>query len=141
MDWLDTILEEHKEYESPTNFWYWSALTAISAVMKDNVWINRGGLFNLYPNIYTILYADSGLKKGPPISMARQLVKMVGNTKIISGRSSVQGIIKELASAETQPGGQINLKAHGFICASELSAALVEDKAALDILTDLYDRI
>jgi hypothetical protein len=31
-------------------------------------------------------------------------------------------------------------KACGFICSSELSASLVEDKAALDILTDLFDR-
>jgi hypothetical protein len=143
MDWLDTILAEHKEYESPTNFWYWGALTAVSAVMKDSVWIDRGGLFDLYPNIYTIFYADSGLKKGPPIAMARKLVKLVNNTKIISGRSSIQGILKELSAVgESQPGGNIRVnKAHGFICSSELSASLVADPAALDILTDLYDRI
>jgi len=140
MSWLDDILKQHENYESPMNFWYWSALTAISAVVKDNVWIDRY-LYKLYPNVYTILYADSGLKKGPPISMAKQLVRAVGNTKIISGRSSIQGIIKELGMTETKPGGIVNTKAHGFICASELSASLVEDKAALDILTDLYDRI
>lgn len=141
MNWLKTIVEQHAEYESPIMFWWWSAITAISAVVKDNVWINRGGLFDLYPNIYTILYADSGLKKGPPISMAKQLVKEVGNTKIISGRSSIQGILSHLARSESKPGGMIEKKSAGFICASELSSSLVRDEAALDILTDLYDRI
>jgi hypothetical protein len=77
MDWLDTILAEHKEYESPTNFWYWGALTAVSAVMKDSVWIDRGGLFDLYPNIYTIFYADSGLKKGTWIYLLVRIKRII----------------------------------------------------------------
>lgn len=138
--WLDNIVSLHAEYEAPLSFWRWSALAAISAVVKDNVWINRGGLFNQYPNIYVLLYADSGLKKGAPIFMAKQMVKHVNNTKLISGRSSIQGILKILGTAETRPGGQVMNNAACFICASELSSSLVRDEAALTILTDLYDR-
>jgi hypothetical protein len=87
-----------------------------------------------------MLHAESGLKKGPPISMARQLVKPVNNTRIISGRSSIQGILKDLGTAFTQPGGKIVSKSVAFICSSELSSSIVEDKVATKILTDLYDR-
>ena len=87
-----------------------------------------------------MLHAESGLKKGPPISMARQLVKPVNNTRIISGRSSIQGILKDLGTAYTQPGGKIQTKSVAFICSSELSSSIVEDKVATKILTDLYDR-
>lgn len=139
MSWINQVLEQHKEFESPLNFWFWSGLTAISAVVKDNIWVDRH-LFLLYPNIYVILYADSGLKKGPPINLAKKLVKDVNNTRVISGRSSIQGIIAALGSGKTSENQPINTKATGFICASELASALVEDKAALDILTDLYDR-
>lgn len=139
MSWLLELVEQHKELESPTSFWWWSAITAVSAVVKDNVWITRQ-IFNQYPNIYVMLYADSGLKKGPPINMAKKLVRMVNNTRIISGRSSIQGIMKEMGTAYTAPGGIVFSKATAFICSSELSASIVEDKAALDILTDLYDR-
>lgn len=97
-------------------------------------------IYNLYPNIYVMLHAESGLKKGPPISMARQLVKPVNNTRIISGRSSIQGILKDLGTAYTQPGGKIMNKSVAFICSSELSSSIVEDKVATKILTDLYDR-
>jgi hypothetical protein len=139
MTWLETLLGQHSELESPTNFWLWGGLAAISAVVKDNVWINRQ-IYNLYPNIYVMFHAESGLKKGPPISMAKQLVKAAGGTRIISGRSSIQGILKDLGTARTEPGGKVNGKATAFICSSELTSSIVEDKVATDILTDLYDR-
>jgi hypothetical protein len=139
-NWLDELVLQHSELESPKSFWMWSGLAAISAVIKDNVWLNRAGAYKLYPNIYVILHADSGLKKGPPISLAKDLVKSVNNTRVISGRSSIQGILKKLGTAYTVPGGKVINKSVGFVCASELSSALVEDMAALTILTDLYDR-
>ena len=139
MTWLEKILAQHTELESPTNFWMWGALAAISAVVKDNIWIDRQ-IYNLYPNIYVMFHAESGLKKGPPISMAKQLVRGVGGTRIISGRSSIQGILKELGTAQTQPGGKVINKSTAFICSSELTSSIVEDKVATDILTDLYDR-
>lgn len=139
MSWLTDIQEQHKELESPRSFWYWSALVTVSAVLKDSVWVDRQ-IYNLYPNIYVMLYADSGLKKGPPINMAKKLIRSVGNNRVFAGRSSIQGILKDLGTAYTTPGGVIMNKATGAIISSELSASLVEDKAALDILTDLYDR-
>jgi len=137
--WLDKLLAQHSELESPTNFWLWGGMAAISAVVKDNVWLDRQ-IYNLYPNIYVMFHAESGLKKGPPISMAKQLVRAVGGTRIISGRSSIQGILKELGTAQTQPGGRVINKSCAFICSSELTSSIVEDKVATDILTDLYDR-
>jgi len=139
MSWLDDLIGQHSELESPMNFWKRGALAALSAVVKDNVWIDRH-IHNLYPNIYVMFHAESGLKKGPPISMAKQLVKGVGGTRVISGRSSIQGILKELGTAQTQPGGRVINKSCAFICSSELTSSIDEDKVATDILTDLYDR-
>lgn len=138
-NWLDCLVEQHKELESPLSFWLWGGLAAISAVVKDQVWINRH-LYNLYPNVYIMLHAESGLKKGPPIAMAKKLVQAVGNTRVISGRSSIQGILKRLGTAQTQPGGKVQADSAAFICSSELSSSIVEDKVATTILTDLYDR-
>jgi hypothetical protein len=140
MNWVQEIVNLHSELESPESFWRWGALAALSAVMKDNVWINLQ-IFNLYPNIYVMYHADSGLKKGPAVNMAKKLVKTVNNTRVITGRGSIQGILKELGTAQTQPGGKVNAKSVAFICSSELSSSIVEDKVATKILTDLYDRI
>lgn len=143
MTWVTDLVEQHQELESPLSFWYWSLLCAISATVKDNVWLNRQ-IYDIYPNIYVMLHAESGLKKGPPVSMARRLVSTVNNTKIISGRSSIQGILKDLGTGAgySMPGGKIvkQEKSVAFICSSELSSSIVEDKVATKILTDLYDR-
>src|SRR5690348_8103276 len=121
MNWLDEIVAQHAELESPQSFWRWSALAALSAVVKDRIWMDRQ-IYKLYPNIYVMLHAESGMKKGPPISMAKQLVSPLKVTKIISGRSSIQGILKELGTAHTQPGGKVQTASVAFICSSELSS-------------------
>lgn len=139
MSWIDTVVEQHKEFESPLNFWRWAAIASISAVVKDNVYLSQH-MFNMYPNIYVMFHADSGMKKGPPVNLAKRLVQKVGNTRVISGRSSIQGILKEMAMGESKPGQPVNKKAVAFICSSELSSSIVEDKVATTILTDLYDR-
>jgi hypothetical protein len=140
MSWLQELLRQHEELESPPAFWYWAGLCSISAVVKDNVYLERGGAFNTYPNIYVLLHAGSGLKKGPPVALARRLVTRVNNTRIISGRASIQGILKELSQAQTKPGGVIEKNSSCFYVASEFSSSLVADPAAMTILTDLYDR-
>lgn len=139
MTWLEKLLSQHNELESPTNFWLWGGLAAISAVVKDNIWLDRQ-IYNLYPNIYVMFHAESGLKKGPPISMAKQLVRGVGGVRTISGRSSIQGILKEMGTAQTSPGGKVNNKSAVFVCSSELTSSIVSDPVAMDIFTDLYDR-
>lgn len=143
-NWLDEILEATKELEPPRKFFYWSALAAISAVVKKNVYLRKrkkkATAYILYPNIYAFLIGDSAtVRKGVPIKMARKLVKAVDNTRIISGRSSIQGIIKEIATAYTTETGKIRDTSSCFICASEFRASLVSDPQALAILTDLYD--
>lgn len=140
MSWLDKLVKQHSELESPLSFWRWAGIASISAVVKDNVYLNKQ-IYKLYPNVYIMLHADSGLKKGPPISMAKQLVSKVNNTRVISGRSSIQGILKDMGTAVTdQKSGKVISTSTAFICSNELTSSIVGDKVAADILTDLYDR-
>jgi hypothetical protein len=146
LSWLDDFLDARQNFESPRKFFYWSALAAISAVVKRNVYVRKRDAetkrtnYILYPNIYVFLVGDSAVvRKGPPIKAARKLVKAVNNTRIISGRASVQGIIKELATAYSREDGPPITDAAAFICASEFKSSLVSDPQALSILTDIFD--
>lgn len=138
---VEEFMEASKDAEAPKSFFYWAALCAISAVIKRNVWIPRTipGMPRTFPNIFVFLVAESGLRKGVAISFAKQLVGAVNNTRIISGRSSIQGIISALGTAYTLPDGHVISKAHGFISSSEFASSIVRDPDALTILTDLYD--
>lgn len=143
MSWLNELLDQTKDYESPKQFWYWSALAALSAVVKDRVWVERAGDLPVYLNIYVFLFAKSGFRKGPPIDLAARLVRKMGNTRVIKGRSSVEAIIdelKEVQTVEKDSKKTLLTESCGFIIASEFSSAIVRSEQALNILTDLYDR-
>jgi hypothetical protein len=140
MDFINLFIEYTKEYESPTSFWKWAAYTAIASVCRDNVHTKFGEL-KIYPNIYTLLLADSAVhRKGNPVKVCERLVHLVRNTKVISGRSSIQAILDELSRGETNPEtGKILKGGSCLFSAPELSAGIVSDPDAVKILTDIYD--
>ena len=80
------------------------------------------------------------MRKGPPVAIAKALVEEVDNTRVISGRNTIQSIIKELSTAITkQNGGPPILDAIGFINAPEFALFMIQDPQALTVLTDLFD--
>lgn len=138
MSFLDQLLEYTKEAESPRSFFLWSGLAAISAVVKRNIWINKG-FYSLYPNVYIMLVARSGLRKGYPVKLAQRLVEALETTKVISGRNSIQSIVQELSRQWTLEGGKVLTGAQAFLVNDELGTFLVDDPQAQSILTTLYD--
>lgn len=137
--WLDDLVKAHQNMEAPSSYYYWSGLAVLSAITRKQVYLNR---FNdpLYPNIYVMIISErSGLRKGAPINLARKLLLEVQNTRVFSGRYSIQGMIKELSNATTLENGTVITDAHGIMLADEFSAYLVDDPRAFDILTGLYN--
>jgi Protein of unknown function (DUF3987) len=140
MSFVESVLYYTKDSESPRRYYYWSALASIAAVVKDNVYLDRF-YSKLYPNIYVLLVGRSGLRKGPPVNLAKFLVTSVNNTKLYAGRVSIQGVIADLSKTKTSKnGGPPNVDANGFLVASEFASFIIRDPDALTILTDLYDR-
>lgn len=95
--------------------------------------------YKLYPNIYVFLVAKSGLRKSNPVTLIKKITQESSAVRIISGRNSVQAILKDLGKAHSVEGGGVIKDASGFLCSGELAAFLVKDPEALTILTDLYD--
>lgn len=86
-----------------------------------------------------MLLGESGLGKGYPINLAKNLVTAASVTRVIAGRSSIQAIVKELATTRTAENKQPISDSRGFIVNGELSTAIIQDPDSLTILTDLYD--
>jgi predicted transcriptional regulator len=141
MSWLNLLHDATKEAETPRSFILWSGICSIAAVVSPNVWLNKAGKYHLSPNIYCLLVAKSGLGKSLPIFMAKKLVTMVGNTRVISGRSTIQKIIMDLSKSETdEKTGIAKFKdARGFIVSGEFSVSMQSDTDLFTILTDIYD--
>lgn len=138
--WIDLIQKETDAAETPRSYIYWAGLSAISAVIAPNVWLNRGGVYLLRPNLYVLLIGHSGLGKGLPIAIAKRLATKVGSSRVISGRNSIQAIIKGLSEPHTNTvANKQVMDARGFIVSGEFATLLLQDDQALTILTDLYD--
>jgi len=138
--WLEQVLESTKGSESPKEYYYWAALSAMSAVVANNIYLDRF-YYKLWANIYVILVGRSGLRKGPPVQLAKALVEEVDNTRVFAGRSSIEAIISELATASTSKNGKPPIMdSRGYLVSSEFASFIIQNESALTILTDLYDR-
>jgi len=142
VSWMQEFLSSTIELESPQSYFYWSLLTTISAVVKNKIWIDRGGVYKLYPNIYTfILSKQSGLGKNAPVMVAKKLAHDLGIIRVIDGQNSIQGVIKELGKVVTLKSGHIIKNAEGFLLTGEFASFMIQDGVgfSLTTLTDMYD--
>jgi len=136
--WIKYILDSTKEFESPEIYYYWSALAVLSAAVGKNVYWDKFA-YKLYPNIYVFLVGDSGIRKGLPISISKKLVEALKTKRVISGRNTIQSIIRSLSKAETMEGVGLLDKAQGLIVSGEFANLLVDDDFALTALTELHN--
>lgn len=139
-DFITSYKKHTSIYESPSSFWKWSAYGTIASVMRDKCYIRSGDSF-LYPNVYLLIIAESsGQRKNRPIELSQTLVNSIDGIKTISGRSSVQALLDELARGETDPKtGKVLKSNSATFYAPELSAGIVNDPEGMKILTDIYD--
>lgn len=142
MNFLNEFLDVTSTLESPTSFLTWAAFVSVSAVLRDNVYIEYKRRRNrLYPNLYVMLIGDSGeVRKSNPLKIAKALIKSAGNTKVpASGRASIEGIISELSKILKDEKGNSLRDASGIIMSEEFGSLLVKSNDTTAILTDLYD--
>lgn len=139
--WIDDLIQEHQDVETPTSWLYWSLLCCISAAAANNYTLRtlKGNLL-YYPNIYVLLLGESGLGKGFPVNLSKRLVQEADITRVVAGRSSIQAIVTELATTKSVQGKPVITDSRGFIVNGELSTAIIADPDSLTILTDLFDR-
>lgn len=141
-NWMQDFLSSTKELESPTRYFYWALLTTISSVVGRRMWVDRGGVYKLYPNIYTFLISKkSGLRKGIPVNVSKKLANEVGTVRVIDGQNSIQGVLKDLSQVKTLNSGHIIRTAEGFLVTGEFASFLISDGSnfSMATLTDLYD--
>ena len=61
-NWISTYLKATAKQESPEEFHIWTALSMIAATVERNVQLYKGYL-DVYPNLYIVLIAGSGVVK------------------------------------------------------------------------------
>ena len=138
-NFIEYFLRYTAAAESPTDFFKWAAISAISAIARDNVYLETE-VVTVYPNLYVLLYARSGAcKKSVPLKKILPIIKAVKNTKIIEGRTSLQYAITNLGKGIFDLNGNVVPGASGLIYSEELTSMIIKDDSTIAYLTDLYD--
>ena len=71
--------------------------------------------------------------------VAKNLVSELDSIRVISGCSSIQGLIKELSMQQTFKSGAVENSAQGFMVSDEFESFLTDDPKALTYLTALHN--
>ncbi len=139
-NFIDYLLKVTENTESPEEFWRWAGISCLSIVLRDNVYAEIPILGKIYPNMYVILFGDSGIvRKGGPCKFVGKLIQAIGNTKFINGRSSMQAVVRELGLSYTNKQGFMITGASGAMYTEELASFAIQDPATVPLLIDLYD--
>lgn len=139
MGFLQELLEMTAEIECPKNFVYWSGLSVISAIKKRKVWMVRPG-YILYPNLYVFLLGPPAARKGFAVGIAEKLVSAMECTRVLSGRESIESMLKTMSEVHSSNGKPPLKEASAFIPSEEFAASIIRNREAFTILTDLYFR-
>ena len=137
--WLNDLLAETDEAETPRQWILWSGLSAIGAVAGPNVWLDKF-YYKLSPNMYVMLIGKSGLGKGLGTWLAKVLVEGCNITRVMAGRNSIEAIISELSKSKSREDGEAMLKdARAYLISGEFANFIIQSPNALTILTEWYD--
>lgn len=135
---IDEVMLMTSEAESPRQWIWWSALSAIAAVAGPNTILDHQ-YYKLSPNMFVMLLGDSGLGKGFPIWLAKELVESLDVTRTISGRNSIEAVVQQLGTITSRPGKPPIPDSRGFLISGEFRNFIIQSPNALTILTELYD--
>jgi Protein of unknown function (DUF3987) len=123
-----------KESESPDNFHVWTALSAISSVVRRKVFLDQG-LYILYPNLYVALVGPPArTAKSTAIRMGRRLIQGVPGVVIGPDSCSREELIRELAQSKLDNQCAMTIHSSEFSSLVDVSGIMM-----IQFLTDIYD--
>src|SRR5215469_12202034 len=73
ISWIGSFVEHTKGIESAESFRKWAAISAISSVLEQRVWLNTSA--PLYPNLYLFLVGHAGIGKSRTISAIARFLR------------------------------------------------------------------
>lgn len=142
-DWITGFLEYTKDTESPTSYFFWTAIGIIGAITRRMVFFKRGPE-DIYPNNFIALIGPSGkARKGLPITIARSFMEDRRIT-VFPERITPEELSRE-SSQITQAfnckeSNKPKFSSTWIVLAEELSVFLREKNTDfMAMLTNMYD--
>lgn len=140
-DWIDVYLDYVSNTEPAEQFKLWTAISCIAACLRRKVVLEFGAL-TLYPNIYIVLVAPSGGRKGTAMGPGYKMLRDL-NIRMSAEATTREALIRALnISSDTHIGeaGDMYIHSSLTIYSQELTVFLgYDNKQLMSDLTDWYD--
>ncbi len=140
---LDALKKYTKNSEVSALFMLWTGISAIASALGRDCYIDMG-YFTIYPNMYIVLTACSArCRKSTAIRIVSKFMqKCDPKIKILSQKTTAEGIIGNLAGLTTDGDNMIINEADGVLIVDEM-VTLIDRNAfksgLIPILMKLYD--
>ena len=101
---LASYLEYTRNQASPPLFHIWTMIACIGGLLRRNVYIDRGGYYTLYPNMYIVLVAPTAkCMKSTAAAMGVKLLRKVGTARIMHEKITPEGLVSYMAGEMDTP--------------------------------------
>lgn len=141
VSWIDRFTESTANLGSPELYRRWTAISTITAVLEQKVWLRTSS--DLYPNTYIFLVGHPGVGKTRTVRVAKLYHAQIPGLHLaptsLTGASMVDALkrAKQVITAKGEEPRDYNSM---FIAADELSAFMHKyDNEAVGILSAFYD--
>jgi hypothetical protein len=147
-NWLDAYVKYTDYSEAPTQFHFWSGVSAIAGALRRKVWIDQG-YFQWAPNCYIVLVAPPGIvAKSTTAALAMDLLKKVPDVTMGPSAVTWQSLVQKLM--QTNKVFQVMNEGDAlprFLSQSTMTCAPSElgtfldptNRELVDVLVDLWD--
>lgn len=95
MSFITDYLTFTSNNESPVLYHKWACLATLGALAGRRFWFNLGP-FRYYPNFYTVLVGDAGVKKSTAHDMSKEVIRKVEGIPIAATSTTKEAITKEM---------------------------------------------
>lgn len=144
---IQAFLDYSKNVGAPEKFLLWSAISGVSAALERKTWLVYNGVQVIYPNMYIMLVADSGIaKKSTATRAMTEILYEVEDIKYMSTQLSAASLVEQLRAAgeeKTFEFDGVKYKNSSLFAYSSEAKVTIGDQKGLsgiqELLTDFYD--
>lgn len=139
--WIDQFVAYHDNLESPIIWRRWAAITAISSVLEQKVWLQTSS--HLYPNLYTTLVGHPGTGKTRAVRAVRRYLHEIKDFHMaptsLTAASLVDALTASKRSIVKHPDPMLEYNSMAIV-ADELGSFMHKyDNEMVAVLSSFYD--
>jgi hypothetical protein len=142
MSYLQNYMTWNTGTEVPENYYFWSGISSLAALVNGQVWI-RMGRYQIFPNMYIVLIGPPGNGKTSALRRAEKLTRSFKDVSLSAQSETAEGLVRFMRDSCVKT---INLEKETVpftpvTCyLSELSNFFGRDPGGMiDLLTGIWD--